>query len=62
MEFNNSTTDKVETKELSKSQKINQKIAELKKLGKIEKDISNFKAKIAKLENDKIELEKKYNL
>ena len=47
---------------LTKQQQIKQKIAELKKLEKIEKDISNFKAKIEKLKEQKRELEAKYNL
>jgi len=51
-----------EKKELSKSQKIKQKIAELKKLEKIEKDISTYRAKIEKLKEQKRELERKYDI
>jgi len=58
MEFNSNST----TKELTKAQLIKAKIKELKKLESIDKQINTFKAKIAKLESDKIELEKKYNL
>jgi len=52
--FNTETTDK---KSL-----INQKIKELKKLAKLDKDIATLKAKIVKLENEKRELEKRYGI
>jgi predicted nucleic acid-binding Zn-ribbon protein len=52
--FNAETTDK---KSL-----INQKIKELKKLAKLDKDIATLKAKIVKLENEKRELEKRYGI
>jgi len=56
------TQREAEQPKLTKQQKIKQKIAELKKLEKIEKDISNYKAKIEKLKEQKKELEIKYNL
>jgi len=49
-------------KKMTQSQIINQKIKELRKLAKIDKDIATLKAKIAKLEEDKKELEIKYGL
>ena len=54
--------EETERKELTKQQKIKQKIAELKKLEKIEKDIANYKAKIERLKEQKKELEAKYDL
>lgn len=53
---------KAENKELTKAQKIKQKIAELKKLEKIEKDIATYRAKIEKLKEQKRELELKYEI
>ena len=52
----------MEEKKLTKQQKIKQKIAELKKIEKIEKEISTLYAKIEKLEEQKKELEAKYDL
>jgi len=52
--FNTGATDK---KSL-----INQKIKELKKLAKLDRDIATLKAKIIKLENEKRELEKRYGI
>jgi len=55
-------TRKEEAKEPTKAQLIKAKIKELKKLETIDKQINSLKSKIAKLESDKVELEKKYNL
>ena len=51
-----------EKKELTTQQKINLKIKELKKLGTIDKQIATMKVKIAKLKEEKKELEEKYSL
>lgn len=51
-----------EKKELTTQQKINAKIKELKKLSSIDRQIATFKAKIAKLKEEKKELEEKYSL
>ena len=51
-----------EKKELTTQQKINLKIKELKKLSSIDKQIATMKAKIAKLKEEKKQLEKKYSL
>ena len=51
-----------EKKELTKQQKINAKIKELKKLASIDKQIATMKAKIEKLKEEKRELENKYSL
>jgi hypothetical protein len=48
--------------QVDKKSIINQKIKELKKLAKLDKDIATLKAKIIKLENEKRELEKKYDI
>ena len=51
-----------EKKEQTTQQKINAKIKELKKLGNIDKQIATMEAKIAKLKEEKKELEEKYSL
>ena len=51
-----------EKKEQTTQQKINAKIKELKKLGNIDKQIATMQAKIAKLKEEKKELEEKYSL
>ena len=51
-----------ETTELTTQQKINAKIRELKKLATIDRQIATMEAKIAKLLEEKQELERKYSL
>ena len=61
LEYREETEVKGE-KKMTQAQIINQKIKELKKLAKIDRDIATLKAKISKLQEEKKELEIKYGL